>query len=447
MEKLLDTFIDELAGYSSPILPLAEDALKTAVSQYGLTKDDALFVLKDYNDVESKIRGEAGDRQVESLISTLGIDYDKEVVLPEGMDKKDYEERRVVLWSHLYSQLGVGKNLWLKNVDNVAIGALTQFFSEKANPVGQQLYNYYNEGGILGDSIGFIPVEYATPDDGNWKRTFDKWYKRAAAFYEQRRRKLDEAILASIKRIFTKWILLEYSKVMVPANPFALQLALQKGLISGDDMERYTLKTEDMEDGGFWLPPGVSLSASVSASDIVLADLDGEPFDPQKPYPNEHACRLHDPSKYSRLRRKNCFRRHADKCVDYIFGRRKSDGKSEVQAYRYKKSDGWTATAAKTHCKEAGGSFEAAAESSSLEDSTTDLIDAEYIRLHPDDRDLIASVRDAVVELIDNRDKDNLTQEDSQLLTQLLESESEGEENQEEPTMEEILAFLKGEPV
>lgn len=82
-----------------------------------------------------------------------------------------------------------------------------------------------------------------------------------------------------------------------------------------------------------------------------------EKEDITKPYPNEHACRLKDPGKYSKFARKNCFRKSDGKCIDFIFGI--ADGKSETQALRYKK-DVWSAAAAKSHCGKKGGTFEAA---------------------------------------------------------------------------------------
>lgn len=77
-----------------------------------------------------------------------------------------------------------------------------------------------------------------------------------------------------------------------------------------------------------------------------------------KPYPNEHACRLKDPDDFERFARKNCFRRVANKCLDFIFGIKSN--KAVVQAYRYKLSANWTAAAARAHCRRAGGKFEAA---------------------------------------------------------------------------------------
>ncbi|MDD2869672.1 hypothetical protein [Neomegalonema sp.] len=78
-----------------------------------------------------------------------------------------------------------------------------------------------------------------------------------------------------------------------------------------------------------------------------------------KPYAGEHACRLKDPGQYDSFARKNCEFEHEGKCVDVIYGI--SEGKSEIQALRFKKSV-WTESAAKSYCDEKGGTFEAAAE-------------------------------------------------------------------------------------
>jgi len=84
-----------------------------------------------------------------------------------------------------------------------------------------------------------------------------------------------------------------------------------------------------------------------------------------RPYPNEHSCRLEDPGKYKKFARKNCYKKHDGKCIDYIFGVISAD-ESELQAMRYPK-DTWTEDAARTHCKDAGGTFEAAKETDSIE--------------------------------------------------------------------------------
>lgn len=76
-----------------------------------------------------------------------------------------------------------------------------------------------------------------------------------------------------------------------------------------------------------------------------------------KPYPNEHSCRLEDPAKFDKFRRQKCGQKHDDKCIDVIFGIKAN--KSKIQALRYL-TDIWTKAAARSHCKEREGRFEAA---------------------------------------------------------------------------------------
>ena len=76
-----------------------------------------------------------------------------------------------------------------------------------------------------------------------------------------------------------------------------------------------------------------------------------------QPYPNEHACRVNEPTKYERFARKEF--EHEGKKYYAIIGFFK-DGGSEVQAYRYPK-DIWTEAQAREHCKNhEGQTFEAA---------------------------------------------------------------------------------------
>lgn len=79
------------------------------------------------------------------------------------------------------------------------------------------------------------------------------------------------------------------------------------------------------------------------------------------PYPNEHACRLQNPGKYSKFRRSTRKSRNG-KILSVIYGIIRP-GKSEEQAYRYSKSS-WSASEARAHCSRHNGRFEAARGSS-----------------------------------------------------------------------------------
>jgi hypothetical protein len=91
-------------------------------------------------------------------------------------------------------------------------------------------------------------------------------------------------------------------------------------------------------------------------ADLELSVKDAE----EKPYPNEHACRLMDPGKYDSFARKNCARKAGPNkaCVDHIYGVK--DGTTEIQALRFPEKD-WEMKDAMDYCKAQGGKFEAAA--------------------------------------------------------------------------------------
>jgi len=84
------------------------------------------------------------------------------------------------------------------------------------------------------------------------------------------------------------------------------------------------------------------------------------------PYENEHSCRLKPPN-YKKYARKNCYKKHDGKCIDFVFGVIGPD-ESELQSMRYP-IDVWSESDAKAHCKEHEGTFEAAKEKESIDDS------------------------------------------------------------------------------
>ena len=65
------------------------------------------------------------------------------------------------------------------------------------------------------------------------------------------------------------------------------------------------------------------------------------------PYADEHSCRLVSPGEFEEFRRQNNWKQIDGKRVDAIFGLR--DGKTELQAIRYPKSE-WSKADARSHC-------------------------------------------------------------------------------------------------
>ncbi len=84
------------------------------------------------------------------------------------------------------------------------------------------------------------------------------------------------------------------------------------------------------------------------------------------PYPNEHSCRIKNPSSFQ----KDSFKRieggkkegkgpRDGKKLSIIIGRLKGETTTKTQAFRYP-IETWTELQARTHCKENKGTFEAA---------------------------------------------------------------------------------------
>lgn len=72
------------------------------------------------------------------------------------------------------------------------------------------------------------------------------------------------------------------------------------------------------------------------------------------PYPNEHACRMLEPSEFEKDTFRRVTREHNGKKYDIIMGKLKGKDTFTEQTYRYPKNT-WTVTEAKKHCQEHKG--------------------------------------------------------------------------------------------
>jgi phage head maturation protease len=96
----------------------------------------------------------------------------------------------------------------------------------------------------------------------------------------------------------------------------------------------------------------------------------------EKPYPNEHACRLRDPADFEAGSFRRTTREHEGKTYSVIMARLEGEAAMTEQAYRYPKDD-WTADEARAHCRDHDGTFEAASnedEAQSAGKSSVDII-------------------------------------------------------------------------
>jgi len=149
-----------------------------------------------------------------AYVSTGARDRMDEVLSPDGVDLKAYKKNPVVLWAHNYQQPPIGKALWIKR-DGEGIVSKVKFANTE---FAQEVFELYKDGYMKAFSVGFIPKEH---EDGDGKKT--------------------------PRRTYTKWEMLEYSAVPVPANPEALTLAIQKGVLKNEKLKEM-LKPEKKEE-------------------------------------------------------------------------------------------------------------------------------------------------------------------------------------------------------
>jgi len=282
------------------------------------------------------------DLTVTHFISTEKKDRGGDIMRVDGMKIRG---RPVVLLAHGYSEMGqepVAKPLSIKKGEfkgNKGIVAKTQFYPDE---IGRRLWEKTTQGYMPNWSIGFIPLKkivIPNKDPEGWAG-----------------------------RDITEWELLEYSPVGVPMNPDAqtpdksAEMSWFKFIEGGDLTSEYkaldsfnvddrSLGSDDDEEileesakiighkdltakGGAEassVPPSKDgdkeIFEDVAYNEAGLVGVD------EKPYPNEHACRINDPGKYDKIRRQN--NKFGDG-IHAIWGV-KGD-KTELQALRFDKS-------------------------------------------------------------------------------------------------------------
>jgi len=174
-------------------------------------------------------------------ITTLSVDSYNEVVLPEGMDKTRYVKNNVVLRAHNYTDfLPHAENAWLKAYPTNAptrIRAATKYYLD--DEYGLKVYNHRSAKRPLGYSIGFIPIKMACADSEDWDAQVEMWQDR---YSKHTGGSIARADMPTPDLIYQNWKLLEYSDVVVPANPDTVASYVAKGLIPPEKAADYTIE-------------------------------------------------------------------------------------------------------------------------------------------------------------------------------------------------------------
>lgn len=269
-----------------------------------------------------EVEGEA--RVLEFTGSDETQDRMDEIIRADGWKLKDYKKNPVFQWVHDYRLPPIGKSLrtWIDR-DEKKLKFRIEFAGPDIKypsnmPSAETIYQLYKGGYLHAVSVGFIPIE---SEEGEG---------------------VDEAYGTPTKKprkIYLKQDLLELSAVPVPANPNALENARDAELITAREME-------NVKD---W----------IHKSELALEGDD--PLGEEKPYPNEHACRLRDPKDFQSGSFRRTKREHEGKEYSVIMGRLKDEETMTDQAFRYNKAT-WTPKEAGKHCRDHKGKFEPASE-------------------------------------------------------------------------------------
>ena len=139
-----------------------------------------------------------GERQKWLTMSTESPDRSGDVMVLAGMDSIAFMQNPQFIWQHQGSGAEVsciGKILNLQVIGGQLL-ALAEFAPAEISPLADQIFNLSQAGYLPANSIGFRPLEWENNDAGGCT--------------------------------YTKWELVECSKVEIPMNPEAIDKSLKR---------------------------------------------------------------------------------------------------------------------------------------------------------------------------------------------------------------------------
>ncbi len=192
--------------------------------EYDLKEEDLELVRKNNPLKPEDIKIEDGERAAIRYVNTADVDRDNEIVVPDGLQTKDFLKSPSVLYAHNYRGLPIGRDIWLKLIKGKGWLAKTIYAKHE---LATDVYNLVKDKFLNTNSIGFIPLESVKPDNKKW----DKVKAKLISEYG-----IKEKLIDKVSRIYTNSILLEHSDVPIPSNISALNIAVGKGFIKSDQL-------------------------------------------------------------------------------------------------------------------------------------------------------------------------------------------------------------------
>ncbi|HWF45043.1 MAG TPA: HK97 family phage prohead protease [Candidatus Kapabacteria bacterium] len=133
-------------------------------------------------------------------MATSDVDRAGDVMLLAGMDATNFLKNPQYLWQHGMSGATVSTMGTIRKLitSGNALFALAEYATEDISPLAEQIFQLDIAGFLPANSIGFRPIEWEENEAGG--------------------------------RTFTKWELIECSKVELPMNPNAVDSGAAKSL-------------------------------------------------------------------------------------------------------------------------------------------------------------------------------------------------------------------------
>jgi hypothetical protein len=219
-----------------------------------------------HKDLDFKVRqvGDPDERILEFIGSTADVDRYGDVIDVAGWELKHYLKNPQFLWAHNYSVPPVGTTRKVTKADGAL--AFQVYFpkDEEINvagwpshvPTPETVYRLYMGGFLRATSVGFQGLEteaiLGEADEQGYRPRTGTRFKRQDLY--------------------------ELSAVPVPANPYALMNAVQKGIISEDQARVLQPPAEDKEKTGEDLIADLRKKVRDLEDELVLAKAQAAPL-------------------------------------------------------------------------------------------------------------------------------------------------------------------------
>lgn len=211
-----------------------KDAIHNTCKEAGKKTDDMELHRVGHSEKAKVNQLDPKSRKALKYVSVRTIDRDNEIVIPEGMDLKQFMKYGHCLVNHNYSLLPVGSDESIES-DGYGLKALTSYADTGEGTLANIVWHLVSQGHMKASSIGFVPLEFTKPGSMDWDRVTNKLQSEWKEFDK-------EKASNSISRIITKGVLLEHSDVSVPCNADAEMIGVVKSIVQDKGIDEKLLQ-------------------------------------------------------------------------------------------------------------------------------------------------------------------------------------------------------------